>query len=546
MKKQIYIPISILFVIIIASIFWAVEGDNSIFSGTSPVLQPQINIQNFNDKQIVRTDVITIRGKVNCNCSVKINGENTSLNSKNEFSKEIRLEKGNNMINIDAEYNGKRTEKSITIEYNDEIKNYVVYINWDGFAWYYYELANKDGNSKTPFINELAREGVLFTNAYTGIPSITNPMQTAIVCGAWPETTGNCYRYYDKKTNKVVQFGRENKAETIAEAVKRQGLNVASVQQFILENRGTKIGDASAPYIQDEGADYSMRFDTAIKLIKGEPFGNGVQKVQIKEIPDFIAIYMDDLDGIGHNGGPTYGVAPAATEKDRLQSILKRLGEMDAKLEEFVQACKDRGIYDNMTFILTADHGMAPFGQQALEEDEYGHTRLLDLIGVLENLGYKIEVLDKGQGASPDTDIVIVGVGLEVQVSFTKEFSDNDIKKIVDALKDEPYIGKIMTKDEMKERGVMEGFADMIISPKPPYGFMPSQNLYIARGQHDSLDDTAQHIFSIMWGRGVKQGYTYHEKMYNIDFARTMTTLLGIDGPKDATGQALSKVLLKK
>ncbi|HBM80657.1 MAG TPA: hypothetical protein DD426_07460 [Clostridiaceae bacterium] len=425
-------------------------------------------------------------------------------------------------------------------------KEHVVYINWDGFAWYYYELANKNGSLKTHFINELAKSGVLFTNAYTGIPSITNPMQTAIVCGAWPKTTGNCYRYYDRKTNKVIQFGRENKAETIAEAAVRQGINAASVQQFILQDRGTKAGDNKNPYIQYEKADYSLRFDTAIKLIKGEAVGKWGQRIRLRGIPGFLALYMDDLDGIGHNNGTTYGVRQVKTEEDRVNSVLKRLNEMDEKLEEFVQASKDAGIYDDTSFILTSDHGMAPYGQQDLEYDGYGYTKLIDLIKTIESLNYRVDVLDKGQGASHDADIVIVCVGLEAQLTFARDYSDDEIVRIINAVKDKPYTGAIMTRDEMEKRGAMEGFADLLISPKPPYSFQPSRRLFIAGGQHDSLDESAQHIFSMMWGKGIKKGYVYTKKMYNIDFARTMAKLLGIDGPKDATGGILEGALLQR
>lgn len=424
-------------------------------------------------------------------------------------------------------------------------RNYVVYINWDGFAWYYYELANKDGADRTPVINSLIKNGVLFTDAHTGIPSITNPMQTAVVTGAWPDVTGNCYRYFDKKQNVVIQFGRENKAETIAEAAVRQGLKIASVQQFILQDRGVIEGDRNRPYIQYENADYSKRFDTAVKLLKGETVGNGSQEVQINEIPQFLAIYMDDLDGIGHNDGITYGMFPVSTEKDRQEAILKRLEKMDQKLGEFLDACKKIGLYDKMTLVLTSDHGMAPFGQQGKEDDGYGYSKLPDLVNAIKSAGYKVETLNKNENAEPDTDIVLVTVGLEVQLSFTHDYNNEDVQKIINAVKDKSYTGVIMNKEEMKNRGAFEGFADILISPKPPYCFSMDSRRYKARGQHDSLDESAQHIFSLMWGRGVKKGYMYSDRMYNIDFARTMAKLLNIDGPANAEGSILEKALLK-
>ncbi len=424
------------------------------------------------------------------------------------------------------------------------VGNCVVYINWDGFAWYYYELANKGSISKTPVINELIRQGVLFGNAYTGIPSITNPMQSAVVSGAWPVTTGNCYRYYDTEKKTVIQFRRENRAENIAEAAVRQGLTVASVHQFILENRGTKAGDPARPYIWvGNHTDYEARFNAAIKLIKGEPAGKGSSRVKLEKVPELIAIYMDDLDGIGHNDRLAGRLTPFPAEARRLRKVINRLQRMDRKLGLFLQACRDAEIYESMSFILTSDHGMAPFGQQGAGPDDYGRSKLPDLIDSIRQLGYKVEVLAGGEKPEKDTQIVLVTAGLEVQLSFTGEFAGEDIEKIANRVKGKKYVGQIMKKDEMMSRGAMEGFADLLISPAVPYCFQTGSGSYKARGQHDSLDDRAQHIFSLMWGRGIKKGLAYDARIYNIDFARTMARLLDIKGPRNATGRVLDEAL---
>lgn len=46
-----------------------------------------------------------------------------------------------------------------------------------------------------------------------------------------------------------------------------------------------------------------------------------------------------------------------------------------------------------------------------------------------------------------------------------------------------------------------------------------------------------------MWGKGVREGIVYNERMYNISFAQTLTTLLGIEKPADATGPILKDAL---
>ncbi len=504
----------------------------------------KIDVTNLTNKQIVKKDSVIVEGTVDKDSKIKINGYSAEL-SDNRFSKEVKLSKGINTITVEADYKGVASSKSIKINYVEPNENFVVYINWDGFAHYYYEAASILG--KTPVIDSLIKDGVYFKNAYTGIPSITNAMQAAIVSGTYSSGTGNGYRYFDKNNNVVVQFARENNAETFAEAALRQGIKPASIHQFALQDRGTVIGDASRPYIQlADPSNYAVRFDGAIKLIKGETVGDGIGAVELDDIPKFLALYMDDLDGLGHNESSTYGSKIAGTEAERMNNVIERLSLMDKKLGEFIETCKRRGIYDNMSFVLTTDHGMAPFGQQGSEKDDYGYSKLPDLISTIEALGYKCETLFGGQSPKADTDIVIVDVGLQAQLSFTKAFTEQELENIINAVKDKAYFGRAMKAAEMKQRGVMDGFADLIISPKAPYSFKTGDpKLYKARGQHDSLDEQAQHIFSIMWGKGVKKGYVYEERMYNIDFAKTMAKLLSIDPPKNTSGALLNAALME-
>ncbi len=360
--------------------------------------------------------------------------------------------------------------------------NIVVYINWDGFADYYVDLAEKQG--KIPTLSRIKNEdGVYFSNAYTGIPSITNPMQAAIASGTTSRFTDNHFRYFNRKLNMVIQEQppTKNEAETLAEAAVRQNLNVISINQFASQNRGTVVGDPSKAYIlapvgTNGYSDVSARFDEAIRLIKTLKIGN----VSFERFPRFIALYMDDLDGIGHNEAKTYGVSPVTTEEARKQAVIDRLALMDHKLGELIQTCKDVGIYNNISFVLTTDHGMAPFGSQQLEIiEDSTQTKLSDLIATIESLGpgYRCQILQPGkiQMPSPETDIAIVTVGLQVQLSFIDEFDPNVIdmknQKIAETLKNKNYIDKIMFPDEMMNHGIKAGFADLIISPTLSFSF---------------------------------------------------------------------------
>jgi hypothetical protein len=92
-------------------------------------------------------------------------------------------------------------------------------------------------------------------------------MQAVLVTGAYPRTTGNIYRYFDKEDQIVKQTRRDNSAETLAEAASKQGLKVASVQQFMVQDRGTSYEDPSHLYIQPSGS-FQKRVDESIKILK--------------------------------------------------------------------------------------------------------------------------------------------------------------------------------------------------------------------------------------------------------------------------------------
>ena len=115
----------------------------------------------------------------------------------------------------------------------------VVYINWDGFARYYLDMAEAQG--KVPTLTRIKNaDGVFFANAISGIPAITNPMQAVLAAGTTPKFTGNHYRYFDKQLNRVVQEepARRNEAETLAEAAVRQGVKVFAINQFAFLHQG--------------------------------------------------------------------------------------------------------------------------------------------------------------------------------------------------------------------------------------------------------------------------------------------------------------------
>lgn len=71
----------------------------------------------------------------------------------------------------------------------------LLYINWDGFSASWYRMAHASPLG-TPNLDNLIAQGTVLLQQRCGIPAITNPMQQALISGAWPEKTGNCYCYF--------------------------------------------------------------------------------------------------------------------------------------------------------------------------------------------------------------------------------------------------------------------------------------------------------------------------------------------------------------
>lgn len=101
----------------------------------------------------------------------------------------------------------------------------LVYINIDGFSFSYLERLKRKG--KAGGFQRLQNDGFLFTGLRSGLVSITNPMQSAILCGAWSEKTHNFYQHYDLNEGRVIKHKRTFCAENAAQALLRTGHTVA-------------------------------------------------------------------------------------------------------------------------------------------------------------------------------------------------------------------------------------------------------------------------------------------------------------------------------
>lgn len=389
-------------------------------------------------------------------------------------------------------------------------KNYLLYINFDGFADFYYS----DEQWRFPALKALVDDSVRFSSCYSSIPSITVPMQTAIVTGCTSARTGNCYQYYDKRTEKVVKTGRHLEAETVAELYRKMGRTVLSIQQFAVENYGCTRDDKDHLYIQPE-KDFSLRFDILCDYYENLK----VPGFEFESYRDLVLFYIDDLDSDGHNHHAPF----ARDESERVEKARRKLELIDGRIAELISLLKRKGLYEKTTILLTADHGMVGFQGKSYRK------RLRDDLSAL--LGVDVSF--------SSGDVVIIGNTIQAQIYFNNGFSvdQNNLKNKLLSL---DYVEKVLTKDELDALGIDPRYADLLVSPKEGYAFFspdlsPSD---IRFASHDSLSEKAQHVFALIHHPSLEPGLD-ERRVSIIDMIPTCLSLVGMPSLSDATGEVL-------
>ena len=386
-----------------------------------------------------------------------------------------------------------------------DMENKLLYINIDGFSYSYIEQLKQkypDGS-----FSKLIGKGMLFTNLHSGIVSITNPMQSAILCGAWSNQTHNFYQHYDWENDCVVKHRRTCDAENIAQLFLREGKTVASIHQFMLENNPCVEGEKDHAYIKcdQEKSNAFQRLAVLKDMIQKKPVASGGRTFVYEELPDFVAVYIDDIDSLGHNNA--YEMYPKRAEfSQRQEDILERLNQIGYELLEVLQCCEDQGL-NNLTILITTDHGMTPF---------FGASCLPDIVRRLNEAGIHTSLPGERM---EQTRVVALSYTIEVSLYCAENITEAEKEIIEQVCQEVGYIDRFFCRAEMqKEYGFDSRGPEFLLSPK--YG-MHFYHRDIAddtfAASHDSFHETSQHIFGIILGVGVAPNMTYAEAIPVID-----------------------------
>ncbi|MGV3578506.1 alkaline phosphatase family protein [Brevundimonas sp.] len=216
----------------------------------------------------------------------------------------------------------------------DPMRPVTILVSIDGFRPDYLE------RGVTPTLSALAAEGAT-ASMRPSFPSVTFPNHYTLVTGKHPDhhgIVGNSFN--DPDLGRFTMASKESawwdQAEPIWITAEKAGLLT-----------GTMFWPGSETTIDGMRPFYFRPFDQSVT---GE---DRVSQVLAwldspgNLRPDLITLYFDTVDTAGHRHGPDGAETTAA------------VAAVDRHLAGLVQGLKDRDLYDQTTFVIVADHGMA-------------------------------------------------------------------------------------------------------------------------------------------------------------------------------------------
>ncbi|KAI8461671.1 alkaline-phosphatase-like protein [Phakopsora pachyrhizi] len=214
----------------------------------------------------------------------------------------------------------------------------VILVSFDGFRPDYLD------RNLTPTLSSLANGGLKTTMKPT-FPSLTFPNHWSMMTGLYPESHGIvANNFFDPRSNSSFDCVDPQKSwdsswwfgQPIWEIAIRRGLKVA-ISMW-----------PGPPYSQNKvrptiWRPYADRFKWWKKIGQLESWLD----LPIRERPQFMALYMPELDQVGHHYGPNH------------LKLNKALEEMDRFVESLRRVLETRHLDEIVDLVFVSDHGMA-------------------------------------------------------------------------------------------------------------------------------------------------------------------------------------------
>ena len=232
-----------------------------------------------------------------------------------------------------------------------DLKPTLILISIDGFRYDYLDKYS------APALQHLAATGVRAQAMQPSFPTYTFPNHYTIVTGLYPAhhgIVGN--EMYDPGfdatfvyKDPVATEGRWWGGEPIWVTAEKQGQKTAAL-----------FWPGSTAPIAGKRPDHWEPFDAKVTPDRRVDMVLGWLDLAAEQRPTFLALYFDQVDHEGHEGGP-----------DSPQ-VRDAVAQVDAAIGRLVEGLRQRGIERQVNIIVVSDHGMtATPPQQVLYLDDY-------------------------------------------------------------------------------------------------------------------------------------------------------------------------------
>ncbi len=248
---------------------------------------------------------------------------------------------------------------------------------------------------QTPFLDKMARSGVMATNFVTTSP-ICSPSRASLLTGRYCTRSG--ITYVIGPGNKITM--PENEV-TIAEILKPNGYTTGAVGKWHVGDYGSGLPNKQGfdffygmMYSHDYRSPY-VKTDTVIKLFRNttpeiyQPADSILNDLYVREASGFIAQSAKSKKPfflyLAHNM-PHLPVAFAAMKNRGKRSAGGALGDviedMDEGLSRIWKAVEQAGEADNTIFIFTSDNGPWLNAPQRMYDDGYTQPYHIGAAGI--------------------------------------------------------------------------------------------------------------------------------------------------------------------
>ncbi|KAJ8305988.1 hypothetical protein KUTeg_016533 [Tegillarca granosa] len=389
----------------------------------------------------------------------------------------------------------------------DTKSNPLLVVSLDGFRAEYLT------RNLTPTLQRLSSCGIHTPYMRSVYPTLTFPNHYTIVTGLYPESHGIVdNNMYDWRINETFSLSGNVKyqpewwgGEPLWITAKKQGKKSASF--FWVGSDVNISGIQPDIWKQYDGSiAYETRVDTVLEWLSYPKNSR----------PDFILLYFDEPDHIGHGHGPDS------------REVNDELVHMDKVINRLMNGLYRRQIHNCVNLIILADHGMerTPCDNRIFINDKIkinNHLIFDGTIGrIYKDYYIKNKVVKKNATVTPVQDLL---TSLECKSGQLHATSRQDV----------PIRHHYMNNNRI---------GDVVIDVQAKYLVAKDKHRYCLDGNHgyDNLYKSMQALF-IAHGPSFKQNYT-REPFENIELYNLMSDLVGIKpAPNNGTYGSLHDIL---